>query len=584
MIASIFFLFSFLLCFSSFLLIYKTDRVLSFIRSMVVCYIAQLCIGAFLALPLSLFSVPINIITMGILYLVLSLLAFFYIFYTKQRQKYKFEFFDLITAVLLLLVILVVIWRVFSFQLNLTYYNSDPGVHFSYAMNIVRTGKLGRMYFAPLYNAMFIEMLQPIFSGIDSYKAFILADSFSNFISGMMFYVLIVSTCKSTKIKWLSPIFTLFYFVGWPLYNYVVGGFVYWGVSITLTAFGLYLLFLYHENTANRKPLILLLILTLYCIAMCYMLFVPYIAVLFALALLALSWDNIKKMDKRILIGIVGSAIVLSVTIFCFAFFTFFHGDLRRMLSSLAKEGGIHKSFYRDFIFFLPFIFYLGSRLKRRKEFHLNFFLLMIYAILILATLPLCFTGIMSSYYYYKLYFLLWLLVWLVTADAITHILEESHAWFTGYLAMLAFMFVYTFSPLEDYIINKGLMNYAYTEFPMYSVTGSYIKSPEPTRYTDDFWEIIHFSVENGNYETVPLVGAPYDYIYLYWYEAITGYKCVYAETTNNFEGLFIDTDYQDSPAFILMKDSEYYEIYHNLLSAYPVLFENDFAIAYAAK
>ncbi len=583
MLTSIFFLLTFLLCLSSIMLIPKTSENTSLIRSMVVCYIAELCLGALLALPLSLLSIPINLVSMGCIYLLLSFCFFFYSFKKKQVQHFFFDKYDLITAGLLFCFVLVVIWRVFSFGLKLTYYNSDPGVHFLNAMEVVRTGSLGKMYFAPLYNALFIEMLEPLFSGIYAYKAFILVDSLSNYMSGMMFYVLIASGCKSAKMKKLSPVFTLLYFAGWPLYNYILGGFVYWGIGVTLIAFGIYMLRLYQNYKKERKILLTILALTLYCIAMCYMLFVPYTAALFALMLLVLSWDKIKQMNKKLLIGIVAGAFILFAAVFLFAFFNFFHGNVQRMFSALSTDGGIHLSFYRDFIFFLPFAAYVCGKIKKVKEFRFNLLLLVFHLLMVAASLILCFAGIMSAYYYYKLYYLLWLLFWLVTADAVSHILEESCGWFFGYLVMLVFMFGYTFTPIEDYVIQKGLMNYAYTEFPMYSANGSYVKSPAETRYTDEFWEVITTATENETIEQVPLVGSPVDYIYLYWYEAITGYKCKYVKTAEAFEEQYITNAYADTPAFALMKSGEYYEEYANELT-YQVIFENDFAVIYSAK
>lgn len=582
MFTSIFFLFAFLLCLTSYLLIFKSKESVSFIRSIVVCYLTELCTGALFAFLLSLLSVPINLISMGCVYLFISLLVFFYIYRKKQVQKYYFDRIDLITAGLLLLFVLVVIWRVFSFHLDLNYYNSDPGVHFMEAMKIVRTGDLGRMNFSPLYNALFIELLEPFFSGIYAYKSFILADSLSNYVAGMMFYVLITSFCKSSKIKKLSPIITLLYFAGWPLYNYVLGGFVYWGVGMTLIALGIFFLRLYQNYKDYRKYILGLLLLILYNIAMCYMLFIPYAAALFIFALLYLSWDKIKHVDKKILIGLALFLVLLCAAIFLFAFFTYFHGNVKRMFSALSTDGGIHMSLYRDFIFFVPFVGYVCGKLKKVPEFRFHFLLLVLHVLMVFASLLLCVTGIMSSYYYYKLYYLLWLLLWLVTVDAVSHILEEAHGWFFGYLAMLAFMFVYTFTPIEDYMIEKGLMNYAYTEFPMYSANGSYVKSPVETRYTEDFWEIIHKVTEDDSLAPTPLVGTPYDYIYLYWYDAITGYDCEYVKTDADFKEAFINQSYDSS--FAIMKSDEYYETYQKELSAYRVLFENDFAVIYGTN
>ena len=68
-------------------------------------------------------------------------------------------------------------------------------------------------------------------------------------------------------IQKLSPIITLMYFAGWPLYNYVLGGFVYWGIGVTLAALGIYLLRLYPDYKEYQKHMIALIVLLLYNIA-----------------------------------------------------------------------------------------------------------------------------------------------------------------------------------------------------------------------------------------------------------------------------------------------------------------------------
>lgn len=50
----------------------ENKETVSLIRSSVVCYLIVLCIGALLAFPLHLLSVPINLISMGCVYLIIS--------------------------------------------------------------------------------------------------------------------------------------------------------------------------------------------------------------------------------------------------------------------------------------------------------------------------------------------------------------------------------------------------------------------------------------------------------------------------------------------------------------------------------
>ena len=129
----------------------------------------------------------------------------------------------------------------------------------------------------------------------------------------MLFYVLLREVVKSKKMIRLTPVFTGLYFVGWPVYNYIQGGFVYWGIASTLAMLGLYLIFRYKENKIEFKYLAGSLIINLMAIAICYMLYTPYIAVLYGFIILQLSWKNIKNKKRFVFIclGIVAVAAVL---------------------------------------------------------------------------------------------------------------------------------------------------------------------------------------------------------------------------------------------------------------------------------
>lgn len=368
MLISIYFLMSFLFCF---ILLFKTKKLdisLSFSNSIILCYIMQLCLGAIGILPFALLSVPINLLSLAFVYNIITVFLFIRFHKTKELQLYHFDKFDIANFFIMLAFISIVFLRVFSADIKLAYFNTDIANHFDFAMSIIRTGKLNTMYFSALNNAVFIELLSPIFSGVNSYKSMIIAETVSHFLSGMIFYILISYKKRSKLFHYISPVLMILYFIGWPLYEYVLGGFVYWGMGVTLFLFGLYLLYLYEDFPNKHKKLSALLLTVMYCIGVCYVLFVPYTLALYLLCYIKISMNTspIFKVTKRMIKIILIIGIISSV--FLIGFLYLYFGDFAIFKTFLNHDGGIHKDFYRDFIYFVPFICYFASQCKKNSN------------------------------------------------------------------------------------------------------------------------------------------------------------------------------------------------------------------------
>lgn len=549
----------------------KTDISLSISNSIILCYVALLCLTAIIALPLSLLSIPVNLVTVSFIYNIITIFLFVKYKRSNERQLYHFNKFDTTNFCIMLFFIFIVFLRVFSLDINLSYFNTDIANHFEYAMSIVRTGKLNSMYFASLNNALFIEFLNPVFPGVNCYKSMIIAETVSHFISGMIFYVLISYKKRGKYFYYISPILMIMYFVGWPIYEYLLGGFVYWGMSVTLFLFGLYLLYLYSDFPAYRNKLLLLLLCIVYCIAVCYMLFVPYVLALYIFYFFRIfkNSSSTLRFTKRFIsivsiIGIIGTLILISVL-------HLFFDNLNHFFTALAMDGGIHKEFYRDYIYFIPFLCFLSTYLRKNKEFNINYFLLKIYSLFVIVSSFLCLFDILSPYYYYKLYFILWALVWLVTCDSIDIVLQECPSWLCRYACVLVFLLGFTFTPLEDIFIEKGLIENSVVEFPLYSAVGSYLKAPHETIFDDeDYWEIIYYLDENKM--SAPIIT---DNDYYYWYHTFFDVNYYNSETINK--------DLSNLPnEFVLDKDSQLFITYEKKLNTkYEIIYDNSFATIY---
>ena len=119
-------------------------------------------------------------------------------------------------------------------------------------------------------------------------------------------------------------------------------------------------------------------------------------------------WKNYLKFFKKTTILVTGLLLVVTIlSIFYLVIPTFTDSDQNKLTDAIGFEGGIYKSLYQDFLFYIPFVvMFIYKTIKAKK---INF-----------QTIALCLIGgqtllmlfgiigkIVSPYYYYKMYYFL---------------------------------------------------------------------------------------------------------------------------------------------------------------------------------
>lgn len=446
MIFSMAFVICFVFSYIQLLITSKKQHKISIIHSMIICFITQICIGAVIAQILSFLSLQIDLKSMSVVFLGLGIVLSIWNIKTKTLQKYTVNAIEIFSVFIIVIGFGCVFLLVFTPNIVLAYQNSDPAVHFNWAMQIVKTGRLSTMYFASLFNALFIEIGKPFIAEINCYKLFILADSVANLLNAFMFYCIADKLCKSKFVKICLPFLSLLYFMGWPFFNYVIGGFVYFGWGITLIAYVLYLLFALNECTEKRQQVILwiLIFIGCFCTVVCYMLFVP---TLVAIVLFGIG-DFLKKNGIRVnkvkLCMGIGIILIMGGIAFCIAFFGFFGGDAGRIFRSLRIDGWIQNEPYKDFLYLFPVAIYmLAMHYKERKNniLYIAFTVVIVYiAITFIGSLM----GMISAYYFYKEYYVLWILCWLICIDGMEYMLVRDKILVYVYTGITVFLSIIT--------------------------------------------------------------------------------------------------------------------------------------------
>lgn len=581
---TIFFILSFLVLLSGMVLVYKVPEKVSLFRSIVICYITELCLGAVVVGVYLLIGIPIGLISLGTAYFIMGMALWVIIVCRKKVQKVKIISWDVYTALVIVLWFSFIFMKVFSLSINNVYTNVDPALHFQIALNVMDTGKTTAMYFAEVYNAIIMELLSPFTIRMNLYKAFILADSLANLINVFMFYCLITTFVKTKFAKVIVPFLSFLYFLGWPFFSYAIGGFVYFGWGVTLFAYVVYLLIKLYESELRQNRMILLGLVLIGCFSLlvCYLLFVFILAGIVLLSLLFTARKNGVLISKKQIMTIGIILLLLAVGIFSFCFWGFFGGDLTYILSTLQKDGGIAKELYQDFVFLMPGVIYMGWKYIRDKEVNMIFVSVSVILAFICLTFIMCLYGLMSAYYYYKAYYLLWLFAWVINVAFIEYLLEKDKVMLFSCGGTLFLAIFITLSGIDSRLAERAIVvdevSYRWypSPFPIWDRMEIFIGKKQYWVDNDALVDVSKFVIEEiPETEEVPIIAE------LYWadrwYYDYTGNSGICIGSDEEY----VDTilDYKDAgyKYFVLYQNTQRYRDNQELLSAFENVYDNGY-------
>ena len=85
----------------------RSNEKLSLIPEIVLCFLGVIGYGALVSGVLSLIHIPVNILSVGIVYLLTSSIFWFFLFQKKKRQSYQISWFDLAVIVIIIIGLIV---------------------------------------------------------------------------------------------------------------------------------------------------------------------------------------------------------------------------------------------------------------------------------------------------------------------------------------------------------------------------------------------------------------------------------------------------------------------------------------------
>lgn len=559
---TIFYIVAFVACVVNVYRFRKNHKEMNGFVWVILSYLITICIGSIAAGLMSPLHIPVNLYSMAVIYLAMAVGIGYLIRKDGSTQRYVWEKFDFLVIALITIAVAAISLKIFTPQLWYCYYNSDAGLHLKEATAIVRSQKVTNMYFLHLQNAMFIELIQPFVRIADWYKGYILGDCFFLWVETLFFAALIRRFVKSNAAKVFAIILTVCYFMGYPFFSYYYS-FGYWAVGSMLVGFLVLALRLYEEAEVERRYSIFMLMLGCFGVMTSYMLFAPvaFLAVFAYLIIVARREDQIFTRGNVLLALKV--FLLPSVMGLYYCLYGFFISSGTSITGALGNAGGIYTELYMDFFWTIfPVLFVLVHAIRKRRcnpdiVFFCAFFGFT--GVMLLLTL----THHVSTYYYYKTYYPLWMFCWVLTAQAVAIMLKESKETLYGYCSMVAMFAALCYGNIEYRIVTStekitGAMH-STAFFTLYQHDWSFI-SRGHQGLDDTVFDLFQYVQDNLSEEKmVPLMTEENDYGQTYLYEGATGYDFPdfyeWRHTTDELRQAYYDWDIRYA---VIMKETQF--------------------------
>lgn len=427
---SIFFIITYILFIYSFLRIEKTKNKLNILLWIFISVITYMGYNSIIIYLLSILKIHSTLLLRSILNIIFAIIMI--IISKKKKQKYYFDKMDFgVIIILFYLSFLIFIFR-FGFKFNLSFKITDGAVHFAMAKSFMNSAIYDNTMTNALYNisdrgmffsstnaGTFLELLKPITGELALYKGFIIFEMLSFFLSGCLLYFIVRRDKVNNKNYLLTILFLILYQLGYPLLN-LLCGFHYWGlVILVISSIILTVRELVKNKMYKNIFVIAMLFIQVLSVFITYYLYVPVVYGSLGLYFLYL-WRIKKELTLRK--SIIYIIIILFIP-FCFGiiFFNIF-GDYISNFgtnTNMAIDGSTYKNLIGNFICLLPLVFYnIINEIKNKKITLITIisFLNIIYMIILFI---FCMKGIMSNYYFSKIYNLLWLICFIYLINAI---------------------------------------------------------------------------------------------------------------------------------------------------------------------
>ena len=446
----IFYLISVVLLCAGFLGFKKSDNKLNIIKWVTIFIVSFMGYNVTVCMILGLLKITCNLWVLAIINVALGNALVYKTVKNKEFQKYTVNKKDLVgLAILCAIFAVIVVKEIKPQDGGIKYAALDSAIHYRAAkhfsdnlmifvncedktifnFNVMQTGSY-------INDGLLMKVVNGLF-GVPEYYIYEAFEISMLFVSGLAFYALIMDKIKG-KLGFVLTMFLMWLFIFAYPYNSYMYGFSYLSVGVIFVTTLISVVQMLFDEEKIKLPFVITIISFL---AMgeifSYCLFVPgvFAAICIYIFIKDFSQDEksfLKIFKKRTLI-VTGILLVITALGIGYLFIpTFFIADQSNLVEALKNPGGMYSELYVNFEFYALFgLMYIVSIIKkvRKKEFHPEF--LDVFSWVFGAYFFVAWIGmrmaVVSDYYFYKMYYVLWVCVVAITVKLINEFCTKKY-------------------------------------------------------------------------------------------------------------------------------------------------------------
>ena len=416
-------------------------------------------------------NITINLVFLSIADLLVAVGLGFKIYKDKGIQSFEIRKRDIAGALICLAIVCYMAIDQYT-PLSKTVANAsvDACMHYSAATNFADEMKaLAKINNTTGYNfktmqtgayintGIFMNIVRSVIPGWEDYVAFKVFETGITALVILAFYMLISDKLKNKKSYVIGMIFLTLYAFAYP-YTSLLHGFSYLSVCLVFATALFYMAKEYVKGEMNFWVQLSIIVLIGVGIIFSYCLFVP---ALFAFICIHIFVKDLEKKQektylkffKKSTIWVTGLLLVVTIlSIFYLVIPTVTDSDQNKLTDAIGFEGGIYKSLYQDYLFYIPFVvLFIYKTIKARKLNFQSLALSLIGGQTLLMFIGVVY-GIVSPYYFYKMYFLLWILLVEIAVEVMADIDEnkELFVMLSSYLVIWVGIIILAITGLEQ--------------------------------------------------------------------------------------------------------------------------------------
>lgn len=455
---------------ATFVLFKKSEKKQNLINHLILSVICYLGFNILVCMVFGCLNITTNLLFLSIANLIVAAGLGFKIYKDKGIQSFEIRKRDVVGALICLLIVCYMAVDQYA-PLSKTVANAsvDACMHYSAATNFADEMKaLAKINNTTGYNfktmqtgayintGIFMNIVRDIIPGWEDYVAFKVFETGIMALVVLSFYMLISDKLKDAKSYIVGMVLLVLYAYAYP-YTSLLHGFSYLSVCLMFATALFYMAKVYEKGEVNFWVQLAIIVLLGVGIIFSYCLFVP---ALFAFICIYVFIKDLGKKEeksylkifKKSTLWITGLLLIVTiVSIFYLVIPTFTDSDQNKLTDAIGFEGGIYKSLYQDFLFYVPFVILFVYKTIKDKKINFQTIALGLIGGQTLLMLFGIIGGIVSPYYYYKMYFLLWILLVDIAVEVMSDLDENKEMFVMGasYLTIWVMVIMFTLTGLE---------------------------------------------------------------------------------------------------------------------------------------